>query len=148
MSDSEEKYSGDNYRGAGHASPYPVSRLGAPVSLVDMASGERVLSFVEMDQNRKPGFDGRYAFIVRPIEPMEMGHRHAVIVRRGLLAADGTEIPRTDAFEAIATGQRTDSDEVEAIRKRTETVLDFAELTFERGARAGHLRTPETESCQ
>ena len=37
MSDSEEKYSGDNFRGADHASPYPVSRLGAPVSLVDMA---------------------------------------------------------------------------------------------------------------
>ena len=37
MSDSEEKYSGDNVRGADHASPYPVSRLGAPVSLVDMA---------------------------------------------------------------------------------------------------------------
>ena len=37
MSDSEEKYSGDNFRGAGSASPYPVSRLGAPVSLVDMA---------------------------------------------------------------------------------------------------------------
>ena len=37
VSDNEERYSGDNYRGAGHASPYPVSRLGAPVSLVDMA---------------------------------------------------------------------------------------------------------------
>ena len=37
MSDSEEKYSGGNVRGADHASPYPVSRLGAPVSLVDMA---------------------------------------------------------------------------------------------------------------
>ena len=37
MGDSEEKYSGDNFRGADHASPYPVSRLGAPVSLVDMA---------------------------------------------------------------------------------------------------------------
>lgn len=33
----EKKYSGENFRGADHASPYPVSRLGAPVSLVDMA---------------------------------------------------------------------------------------------------------------
>jgi hypothetical protein len=31
------KYSGDNFRGPGNASPYPVSRLGASVSLVDMA---------------------------------------------------------------------------------------------------------------
>ena len=37
VSDSDQKYSGDNLRGADHASPYPVSRLGAPVSLVDMA---------------------------------------------------------------------------------------------------------------
>ena len=37
MSDSNRKYSGDNFDGAHHASPYPVSRLGAPVSLVDMA---------------------------------------------------------------------------------------------------------------
>ena len=37
MSDSDQKYSGDNFEGAGHASPYPVSRLGAPMSLVDMA---------------------------------------------------------------------------------------------------------------
>jgi len=37
VSDSEQKYSGDNFRGAEHASPYPVSRLGAPVSLVETA---------------------------------------------------------------------------------------------------------------
>ncbi len=33
----DKKYSGTNYRGADHASPYPVSRLSAPVSLVDTA---------------------------------------------------------------------------------------------------------------
>lgn len=33
----DTKYSGENVRGADHASPYPVSRLGAPVSLVDTA---------------------------------------------------------------------------------------------------------------
>ena len=36
-SDDEKQYSGSNVRAAGHASPYPVSRLGAPVSLVDTA---------------------------------------------------------------------------------------------------------------
>jgi hypothetical protein len=36
-SDDEKPYSGSNVRGAEHASPYPVSRLGAPVSLVDTA---------------------------------------------------------------------------------------------------------------
>jgi hypothetical protein len=33
----EKKYSGGNFAGPDHASPYPVSRLGAPVSLVDTA---------------------------------------------------------------------------------------------------------------
>ncbi len=38
MSDgSHKKYSGKNVRQGAHASPYPVSRLGAPVSLVDTA---------------------------------------------------------------------------------------------------------------
>lgn len=38
MSDRDEKkYSGGNVHGADHASPYPVSRLSAPVSLVDTA---------------------------------------------------------------------------------------------------------------
>lgn len=32
-----KKYAGENVRVAEHASPYPVSRLGAPVSLVDTA---------------------------------------------------------------------------------------------------------------
>jgi hypothetical protein len=33
----EKKYSGGNVDGPDHSSPYPVSRLGAPVSLVDTA---------------------------------------------------------------------------------------------------------------
>ena len=37
VSDDDQRYSGDNFRGPDHASPYPVSRLGAPVSLVDQA---------------------------------------------------------------------------------------------------------------
>ena len=36
-SETNIKYSGENFRGPDHASPYPVSRLGAPVSLVDTA---------------------------------------------------------------------------------------------------------------
>ena len=37
MTGDDPKYSGDNIRGADHASPYPVSRLAAPISLVDTA---------------------------------------------------------------------------------------------------------------
>ena len=37
MAEDEVRYSGGNVHGAGHASPYPVSRLAAPISLVDTA---------------------------------------------------------------------------------------------------------------
>lgn len=38
MSDTpQKKYTGQNVRGPDHASPYPVSRLAAPISLVDTA---------------------------------------------------------------------------------------------------------------
>jgi hypothetical protein len=40
----EKKYSGNNQRLGAHASPYPVSRLGAPVSLVDSAKVIEVAS--------------------------------------------------------------------------------------------------------
>ena len=36
-SETDKKYSGENFRGPDHSSPYPVSRMGAPVSLVDTA---------------------------------------------------------------------------------------------------------------
>ena len=48
----DKKYSGDNFRGSDNASPYPVSRLGAPVSLVDSAriieAAFRVLEVIQM----------------------------------------------------------------------------------------------------
>ena len=37
VKDDDQRYSGDNFRGPDHSSPYPVSRLGAQVSLVDHA---------------------------------------------------------------------------------------------------------------
>jgi hypothetical protein len=52
VSDDDKKYSGENFRGADHASPYPVSRLGAPVSLVDTAKAiEEASASVAMRTN-------------------------------------------------------------------------------------------------
>lgn len=52
MSGGEKKYSGGNVAGPDHASPYPVSRLGAPVSLVDTAKQiEAASSTVAMRTN-------------------------------------------------------------------------------------------------
>jgi hypothetical protein len=100
---------------------------GAMVALVDMETGERVPHFVEMDANQKDGYPGRYAFIVRPMAPMRMGARMAVLVKRGLVDESGAAIERTPAFEALATGRPTNNAEVEAIRPATEEVLAFAD---------------------
>lgn len=100
---------------------------GSMVALLDMETGERVPHFVEMDANQKDGYPGRYAFIVRPMAPARMGARLAVLVKRGLVDESGTAIPRTPAFEALATGRETTNADVEAVRATTEEVLSFAE---------------------
>src|SRR4051812_11521450 len=43
---------------------------GSTIALFDLETGKRVLHMVEMDRNVIDGFDGRYAFIIRPVEPM------------------------------------------------------------------------------
>ncbi|HTJ84721.1 MAG TPA: hypothetical protein VL400_23540 [Polyangiaceae bacterium] len=100
----------------------------AQIVLLDLESGKKVAHFVEMDANKKDGFDGRYAFIVRPVEPMEMGHRHAVIVKRGLKDTDGKTISSTPAFLALREGLPTTNDDVEGVRDHMTTLFARLEL--------------------
>lgn len=100
---------------------------GSMIALFDMTTGERVPHFVEMDANVNDGFPDRNPFIVRPVSPMTMGHRHAVLVRRGLVDDAGKTLAPTPAFEALRDGVATTNDDVEAIRPRTDEVLAFAE---------------------
>lgn len=51
------------------------------IAIFNMDTGKRVRFFAEMDANRKDGEDGRYALILRPVEPMEMGSRTVVVMR-------------------------------------------------------------------
>lgn len=95
----------------------------ARVMLVDLETGKRVLHFVEMDQNRSPDYPDRYAFVVRPIEPMEMGHRHAVVFRKGIVDASGKEVSPTPAFAALRDGKKTDNDDVEGVREHMEELF-------------------------
>ncbi len=106
----------------------------AKIVLLDLETGKRVAHFVENDANEKDGFEGRYAFIVRPVEPMEMGHRHAVIVRRGVVETGGSELEPTDAFVALRDDTITSNDDVEAVRPHMVTLLSRLEqLGFPRG---------------
>lgn len=98
----------------------------ALVKLIDLTTGKQVLHFVEMDQNRSAEFPNRYAFVIRPIEPMEMGHRHAVVLSKGLLDSAGNEISPSAAFAAIRDGKPTDNADVESVRAHMEQL--FGEL--------------------
>lgn len=98
----------------------------AAVVLLDLDTGKHVLHFVEMDENRKDSFPDRYAFIVRPIEPMTMGHRHAVLVR-ALQRTDEKPVLPTVAFEALRDAVLTDNEDVEAARPHMEELFAAAE---------------------
>ncbi len=98
-----------------------------PVALYDLESGARVPFFVENDANKAEGWDGRYAFIVRPVAPMAMGHRHAVFLKKGLKTVSGAELEPTASFAALRDGTPTTSADVERVRPMTEAALAFGD---------------------
>jgi hypothetical protein len=106
----------------------------SPVALFNRETGRRVSFFVEMDQNRRDDYPGRYAFIIRPVEPMDMGARHVVLLRDDLRDAGGAPLPTSAAFLALRDGAPTNSEAVESLRDHYEDIFQFAEQQgYERG---------------
>jgi hypothetical protein len=95
------------------------------IAIFDMNTGKRVRFFAEMDANVEDGYDGRYALILRPVEPMEMGSRIAVVMRDDLKKKDGTDIEPSAAFAALRDGQATTNEEIEAVRPAYEEIFAF-----------------------
>ncbi len=60
---------------------------GAAIALYNLSTGERVMFLAEMDMNRKAAYPDRYALILRPMQPMEMGQRHVVVLTRAVTDA-------------------------------------------------------------
>jgi hypothetical protein len=67
-----------------------------------MASGERVPFFAEVDQNTDP--IEKRALIIRPLARLTPNGHYAVAIRNTVKAADGGELPISDAFKAALTG--------------------------------------------
>ncbi|AKT39244.1 hypothetical protein [Chondromyces crocatus] len=109
-----------------------------PIALIDQQTGARVPFFAEMDRNAKDDQIDRSALILRPVAPMEMGHRHVVLVRRGLKDTAGKEIEPTAAFKALVSGESTSSKDLEALRPRYESIFTLAESS---GFTSGELLT-------
>ena len=98
---------------------------GNPIALFDLDAGRRVVFLSEMDMNRNDAYPGRYAMIVRPLTPMEMGHRHVMVLTRDLADPDGSRFDSPPAFAALRDGVLTDSDVIEGVRDHYEDLFAF-----------------------
>ena len=74
----------------------------AAVVIVNMATGERVPLFAEVDANTEDV--NKRALIIRPLARLQPKGHYAVGIRTKVKAADGSPLERPKAFEALASG--------------------------------------------
>ena len=76
----------------------------SPVILFDVATGDRVSFFAEVDMNtNKPE---ERALIIHPLERMKPATRYAVAIRDTVKGGDGQPLERPEAFQAILDGKK------------------------------------------
>ncbi|MBA3821242.1 MAG: hypothetical protein H0X17_20325 [Deltaproteobacteria bacterium] len=86
-----------------HQAPDASLAPGSPIVLVEMATGERVPCFAEVDQNTVDVT--KRALIIRPLARLNPSSRYAVGITRAVKAADGGELPVSDGFAALRDGK-------------------------------------------
>jgi hypothetical protein len=82
----------------------PQASLAAdsPIVLVDIDTGERAPFFAEADANFTD--PAQSALIIRPLARLHTSAHYAVAIRNTVKAADGSELPVSDAFAALRDG--------------------------------------------
>ncbi|HPM78950.1 MAG TPA: hypothetical protein PK961_17815, partial [bacterium] len=98
-----------------------------PIALFNYETGNRVMFMSEMDENRKARFPDRYALVIRPMEPMEMGQRHLVVLTNDLTDAEGNNFTSPEAFAVLRDNIPTTNPEIEEIRDHYEEIFAFLE---------------------
>lgn len=88
--------------------------------IVDVETGERVPHFVELDMSHEQ--DDRRALVLRPVRPMEWGHRYVVGIR-GLKKKDGTAVDVSDAFRALRDDSYTKEYDIEGRRSLYDDII-------------------------
>ncbi len=96
-----------------------------PIALFDLETGERIMFMSEMDMNHVDGYDGRYALIIRPMQPMQMAHRHVAVLTRDLRDDASAPLETPAAFAALRDGVPTTHGEIEEIRPHYEEIFAF-----------------------
>lgn len=101
-------------------------RADSPIALFDLDTGERVPVLTEMDQNlRSERTRGRHALIIRPMQPMAMGHRHVAVLTTALRDADDQTIPVPPGFQALRDRVATQHETLESARSDYEELFGF-----------------------
>ena len=75
-----------------------------PVQLIDLDSGERLPLFVELDAHPDAVGGESQALLIRPLQAMAFGTRHAVVLTSALRQADGSAVPAPEGFAGLRAG--------------------------------------------
>lgn len=131
---------------------------GSPTVLMNAATGERILHFVELDA--KAADPARRALILRPAVALDPGQRYIVAVR-GLVDGDGEVLPAEAPFRALRDILPTTIPAIESRRARFEdeifAVLENApepvargdlQLAFDYTVQSDHGLTSQVLSMQ
>ena len=89
----------------------------SPTVLIDMATGERVAHFAEIDANEQYDPDIQ-ALYIRPAARLAGATRYAVGLRTTLLSKLGGTVPMPAGYQAIVDDASTDHERLERVRPR------------------------------
>ena len=78
----------------------------SPIVLLDMTTGQRAPFFAEIDQNTME--ITQRSLIIRPLARLNPGSHYAVAIRKGVKAADGSDLVPSPAFAAALAGDSYD----------------------------------------
>jgi len=101
------------------------TKPGNPIAIFNRETGQRVVFMSEMDMNRKDAYTDRYALVIRPMDPMDMGQRHVAVFTRDLTDEDGLPMDTPPAFAALRDAVPTTNDGIEAVREHFEALFGF-----------------------
>lgn len=104
----------------GHDDIGAYEAVDAKIVLIDIDTGQRVPYFAELDMSHSQA--DRRALVIRPVRPMEWGHRHVVGIR-GLQKTDGSLADSSEAFLALRDNIETRNFDIEGRREHFEEVI-------------------------
>ncbi len=100
----------------------------SPIALFNMETGQRVMFMTEMDMNRRMDkYEGRHALIIRPLETMKMGDRHAVVIKNSIKDIDSNGFESPEAFLALRDETYTTNEILESRRESFDNMFEFLE---------------------